>query len=102
MLDLARIYSSGALWASVFGTGGALLGSAITDISGLGVLAFAIVGPLQQFGVIAGLRIAYAFVGGVVVLPSLLVLWTRYVSGAVPQEAGTPLPIWWRPNWWGE
>ena len=67
----------GALETAVLGSGGAMLGSAITDIAGVGVLAFAILEPLQQFGVITALTIAYSFVGAVVVLPALLVLWTR-------------------------
>lgn len=35
-------------------TGGALLGSAATTVGGFGVLAFAILPPLQQFGFIPG------------------------------------------------
>jgi predicted RND superfamily exporter protein len=66
-----------ALEAAVLGSGGAMLGSAITDIAGVGVLAFAILVPLQQFGIITALTIAYSFIGAVVVLPALLVLWTR-------------------------
>jgi predicted RND superfamily exporter protein len=78
--ELERLESTaGALRASVFGTGGALLGSALTDIVGFGVLAFALLNPLQQFGIITAITIVYAFLASVVVLPSLLVLWTRYV-----------------------
>jgi predicted RND superfamily exporter protein len=66
-----------ALETAVLGSGGAMLGSAITDIAGVGVLAFAILVPLQQFGIITALTIAYSFIGAVVVLPALLVLWTR-------------------------
>jgi predicted RND superfamily exporter protein len=69
---------STALRTAVFGTGGALLGSAVTDVCGVGVLAFAILVPLQQFGVITAVTIAYSFLASVVVLPSLLVLWTRW------------------------
>ncbi|UPM43592.1 MMPL family transporter [Halocatena salina] len=67
-----------ALETAVTGTGGALLGSAATTVGGFGVLAFAILPPLQQFGIITGLTIIYAFLASVVVLPSLLVLWTRW------------------------
>lgn len=74
-----RESANDALRASVFGTGGALLGSAITDGGGFGVLAFAILTPLQQFGAIVAMTIGYAFVASVVVLPCLLVLWTRHV-----------------------
>ncbi len=68
-----------ALSRSVTGTGGALLGSAATTAGGFGVLAFAIIPILQQFGIITALTIVYAFLGSVLVLPSLLVLWLKYV-----------------------
>ncbi len=69
-----------ALGRSVTGTGGALLGSAATTVGGFGVLTVAILPPLQQFGLITGLTITYAFLGSVFVLPSFLALWTRYVG----------------------
>jgi len=75
---------SGSVWAAmetaVTGTGGALLGSAATTVGGFGVLVFAILPPLQQFGLITGLTIIYAFLGSVFVLPSLLVVWTKYAG----------------------
>jgi predicted RND superfamily exporter protein len=74
-----------AMNESVTGTGGALLGSAATTVGGFGVLAFAILPALQQFGVITGLTIVYAFLASVLVLPSLLTLWTRYFG---PSDAG--------------
>ena len=67
-----------AMHTAVTGTGGALLGSAATTVGGFGVLAFAILPPLQQFGIITGLTIIYAFLASVLVLPSLLVVWTKY------------------------
>jgi predicted RND superfamily exporter protein len=69
-----------AMETAVTGTGGALLGSAATTVGGFGVLVFAILPPLQQFGIITGLTIVYAFLGSVFILPSLLVVWTRYVG----------------------
>jgi len=69
-----------AMHHAVTGTGGALLGSAGTTIGGFGVLAFAILPALQQFGIITGITIAYAFLGSVFVLPSFLALWTRYLG----------------------
>jgi len=69
-----------AMHTAVTGTGGALLGSAATTVGGFGTLAIAILPPLRQFGIITGLTIIYAFLASVLVLPSLLVLWTRYVS----------------------
>lgn len=67
-----------AMRTTVTGTGGALLGSAGTTVGGFGTLALAILPVLQQFGIITGLTIIYAFLASVLVLPSLLVLWTKY------------------------
>jgi predicted RND superfamily exporter protein len=69
-----------AMRTAVTGTGGALLGSAATTVGGFGVLGFAILPPLQQFGIITGMTIIYAFLAAVLVLPSLLVVWTRYAG----------------------
>jgi hypothetical protein len=75
---------TGDVWTAmdraVTGTGGALLGSAATTIGGFGVLVFAILPPLQQFGTITGMTIVYAFLAAVLVLPSLLVVWTRFLG----------------------
>ena len=78
-----------AMRTSVTGTGGALLGSAATTVGGFGVLYFAILPALKQFGLITGLTIVYAFLASVLVLPSLLVLWTRYLG---PGEAAAVEP----------
>ncbi|MFC5970947.1 MMPL family transporter [Halomarina salina] len=83
---------TGDLWESmrraVTGTGGALLGSAATTVGGFGVLAFAILPPLRQFGIITGLTIIYAFLASVLVLPSLLVVWYRYLGPGRSTTAG--------------
>jgi predicted RND superfamily exporter protein len=80
-LELRR---QGDVWAAmettVTGTGGALLGSAATTVGGFGTLVVAILPALQQFGIITALTIIYAFLASVLVLPSLLVLWTRYLG----------------------
>jgi len=77
-----------ALEATVAGTGGALLASAVTTAGGFGVLIFALVPSLQRFGLVTSTAIVYAFLASVVVLPSLLVLWDRYLGGDLPgQEA---------------
>ncbi|WP_435349076.1 efflux RND transporter permease subunit [Haloarchaeobius sp. HRN-SO-5] len=68
-----------ALTATVDGTGGALLGSAVTTTAGFSTLALAIVPSLQRFGIVIGVAIVFAFVGAVLVLPSILVLWGRVV-----------------------
>ncbi|MFC4245576.1 MMPL family transporter [Natribaculum luteum] len=75
-----------ALSTAVTGTGGALLGSAATTVGGFGTLALATVPVLRQFGVVTALTIVYSFLASVLVLPTLLVLWTRYLGSDVPGE----------------
>jgi predicted RND superfamily exporter protein len=77
-----------AMYTTVTGTGGALLGSAATTVGGFGTLAFAILPILRQFGIITGLTIIYAFLASVFVLPSMLILWTRYFgpTGYFPED----------------
>jgi len=80
-----------AMHTTLTGTGGALVGSAATTVGAFGTLAFAIFPLLQQFGIITGLTIIYAFLASVLVLPSLLVLWTRYLGPSryfPPHERG--------------
>jgi predicted RND superfamily exporter protein len=81
-----------AMYTTVTGTGGALLGSAATTVGGFGTLAFAILPILRQFGIITGLTIIYAFLASVFVLPSMLVLWTRYFgpTGYFPGDEDEP------------
>lgn len=69
-----------AVSSTVRGTGGALLGSAGTTVVGFGVLGLAVHPPLQQFGILTAIMIGYAFLGAVLILPSLLVLWARFDS----------------------
>ncbi len=69
-----------ALERTILGTGGALLGSTATTAGGVAILGLALLVPLQQFGIITALTIIYALLGSVVVLPSLLVLWTRWAD----------------------
>ena len=70
-----------ALSRTVRGTGGALLASAVTTVAGFGVLMLALVPSLQRFGFITAVAITYAFVASVLVLPSLLVVWSRLRAG---------------------
>nr|WP_303648757.1 MMPL family transporter [Haloarchaeobius litoreus] len=78
--ELERLGSvDDALTATVDGTGGALLGSAVTTAAGFSTLALAIVPSLQRFGIVIGVAIVFAFVGAVLVLPSILALWGRRV-----------------------
>ncbi len=73
---------AGAVGAAVAGTGSALFGSAVTTMGGFGVLALATLPTLRQFGIVTAVTIGYAFVASVIVLPSLLVVWSRYVGVA--------------------
>jgi predicted RND superfamily exporter protein len=76
----AEVGKEEALERAVFGTGGALLGSTASTAGGIAILGLALLVPLQQFGVITALTIVYAFIGSVVVLPSLLLLWTDWAD----------------------
>lgn len=69
-----------SLSAAVTGTGGALLGSAVTTACGFGVLALALSPPLRRFGIVTGLSIVYAFVACMTVLPCLLVIRERLLA----------------------
>ena len=81
-----------ALERTVTGTGGALLSSAVTTAAGFGVLGFSLLPALRQFGLVLALGIGYAFLASVVVLPSLLALWTRYGTHrpVAPSESAVP------------
>jgi predicted RND superfamily exporter protein len=76
-----------ALERTLRGTGGALAGSMLTTVSGIGVLVLAVLSVLGQFGILTALSVFYSFVASVVVLPSALVLWDRLVA----EDADTPL-----------
>lgn len=72
-----------ALDRAVRGTGGALTGSVLTTAAGIGVLVFAVLSVLGQFGVLTALSIVYSYLLSILVLPSVLVLWDR-VEGFDP------------------
>ncbi|NHN49229.1 MMPL family transporter [Halostella sp. JP-L12] len=79
-----------ALHESLTGTGGALLSSAATTASGFAVLLVAILPFLQSFGLITALTIVFAFLASVFVLPSLLVVWARFMGhDTATERAGT-------------
>ena len=81
-----------ALRRTVRGTGGALLGSAVSTAGGFAVLMLALVPSLQRFGFVTATAIMFAFVASVVVLPSMLVLWTRYAPVDVGAERAEAVP----------
>jgi predicted RND superfamily exporter protein len=64
--------------STVTNTGTALFGAAATTISGFGLLVFALMPPLQQFGGITALTILYSFLASVFILPTFLVLWAKW------------------------
>ena len=49
----------------------------MTTVLGVGVLFFAILPPMKQFGTMTALTILYSFLSSVWVLPSMLVIWAR-------------------------
>jgi predicted RND superfamily exporter protein len=67
-----------ACLSTVSHTGTALFGAAATTIAGFGLLVFALMPPIQQFGGITAMTILYSFLSSVFILPTFLVLWARY------------------------
>ena len=59
-------------------TGGALAGSAITTVLGFGILVTSTTISFRQFGFVTAYTILLALIAAVLVLPSMLVLWSRW------------------------
>ena len=59
-------------------TGSALLGSALTTGSGVGVLMLSSVPALQQFGITVVITIAYSLILSVMLVPSAMTFWGAY------------------------
>lgn len=66
-----------ALKSTVGHTGTALFGTTITTVTGFGILVFATMPPLQQFGGITALTILFSFLASVFILPTFLVMWAK-------------------------
>jgi len=66
-----------AIKSTVGHTGTALFGTTITTVTGFGILTFATMPPLQQFGGITALTILFSFLASVFILPTFLVMWTK-------------------------
>jgi predicted RND superfamily exporter protein len=84
-----------ALRRTVVGTGGALLGSMLTTVFGVGVLVLAVNPAIGVFGLLTALSIVYAFVSSLFVLPSVLVVWARlhrWRAGTTPTTGSTVGP----------
>ena len=67
-----------AIKSTVRHTGTALFGTTITTVAGFGILVFATLPPLQQFGGITALTILFSFFSSVFILPTFLVLWSKF------------------------
>ena len=81
-----RLYP--ALQRTVVGTGGALTGSMLTTVFGIGVLVLALNPALGAFGILISLSVLYAFLASILVLPSTIVVWARLTD-----EEGVDLPV---------
>jgi predicted RND superfamily exporter protein len=77
-----------ALDRTVRGTGGALAGSMLTTVFGIGVLVLSVFPAIGQFGLLTGLSVIYAFVASLLVLPSALAVWVRLFDGGGGTVAG--------------
>jgi len=77
-----------ALQRTVVGTGGALTGSMLTTVFGIGVLVLALNPALGVFGILISLSVLYAYLSSVLLLPSIIVVWERLVT-----ENETPIPL---------
>ena len=67
-----------AVRQTVTHTGSAMAGSAATTAAGFGVLVFASLAPMQQFGTIVAVTIVYSLLAAVLVQPSCLKLWGQW------------------------
>ncbi|WP_336328656.1 efflux RND transporter permease subunit [Halovenus sp. HT40] len=82
-----------ALNAAVTGTGGALLGSTLTSAGAFATIALVPHPQLQSFGTIVVIALVTSFLVSLIVLPSLLLLWSRYTDDTVhvaPEAEPTP------------
>ena len=81
-----------ALDETVTGTGGALTGSMLTTVTGVGVLVLAITPVLGQFGLLTGASVLYSYLASLLVLPPALVLWDRWIEGGEVAESISSAP----------
>jgi len=68
-----------ALRRTVVGTGGALTGSMLTTVAGVGVLVLALNPVIGSFGMITSLSVVYAYLTSMFILPSVLVVRDRFL-----------------------
>ena len=74
-----------ALRETVTGTGGALLGSAVTSVSAFALIVVIPDAQLSSFGIVVALALGASFLMSVFVLPSLLYKWAIYTDRS-PQK----------------
>lgn len=67
-----------ALYSTVSNTGLPLFGGAASTIAGFGLLSFATMPPIAQFGLITALTILYSSIAAVYLLPTLLGVWSKW------------------------
>lgn len=70
-----------AIRESVMGTGGALFGSMVTTVFGIGSLTLSITPLLGQFGIIIAIGVLYSFIFSIMMIPSLFKI---YHEGLIP------------------
>lgn len=80
--------SEDSIRAATRETGKGVFGAALTTAAGFGVIGFSMMVPMQQFGLITAMAIAFGYIGATFLLPSLLVIWGRYVEKKM--SAGEP------------
>ena len=78
--ELERRPLPAALVRATRGTGGALTGSLLTTVGGVGVLVLAVNPAIGVFGLLTMLSVCYAYLTSVFVLPSVLVVQHRVAS----------------------
>ena len=58
--------------------GRGMLGASTTTIAAIGILTLSTIPPLSNFALILSFSIFFSFISSILVLPSLLVIWSRY------------------------
>jgi predicted RND superfamily exporter protein/catechol 2,3-dioxygenase-like lactoylglutathione lyase family enzyme len=71
-----------AIYATLHGTGGALFGTTLTSVGAFAALLLVPVPAFQSLGLMIGLAMSASFLSNIVVLPTLLSLWSRHVYEA--------------------
>ncbi|WP_276301105.1 efflux RND transporter permease subunit [Halorussus lipolyticus] len=75
-----------ALRRTITGTGGALTGSMLTTVFGIGVLVLAVFPAIGQFGLLTALSVVYSYLASVLILPSVLSVWARFEAARTDAE----------------